>query len=273
MTSGILKAFRHSDGRLLRLYQDPQPPNPRTEWDHDTVMVCKHRRYDLGDKHDLNLDGCKCWDDVRAILEDRNGVGSVTLPVYMLDHSGLTVSTTPFGCPWDSGQVGWITMPAAKVAACGGQDGAEDMLRDEVSEYNQYLQGEVYCWNLHSPGGKLETCGGFYGDEILKNGMACHIPYLDEFVEVPVDTEPAAPSSAGRPVADWIAPVAARIADMIPSRDIDRHDRSLLETCLVQAFKANPEAVMPLVGTAVIEESYFEDLNNKERNVQANAGD
>ena len=30
------------------------------------------------------------------------------LPLYLYDHSGITMNTTGFSCPWDSGQVGWI---------------------------------------------------------------------------------------------------------------------------------------------------------------------
>lgn len=30
------------------------------------------------------------------------------LPLYLYDHSGLTMNTCGFSCPWDSGQVGWI---------------------------------------------------------------------------------------------------------------------------------------------------------------------
>ena len=32
----------------------------------------------------------------------------VLLPLYLYDHSGITMNTGGFSCPWDSGQVGWI---------------------------------------------------------------------------------------------------------------------------------------------------------------------
>ncbi len=32
----------------------------------------------------------------------------IILPLFLYDHSGITMSTGPFSCPWDSGQVGWI---------------------------------------------------------------------------------------------------------------------------------------------------------------------
>ena len=34
--------------------------------------------------------------------------GFVFLPLYLFDHSGITMNTSGFSCPWDSGQVGWI---------------------------------------------------------------------------------------------------------------------------------------------------------------------
>ena len=32
--------------------------------------------------------------------------GFVFLPLYLFDHSGITMNTSGFSCPWDSGQVG-----------------------------------------------------------------------------------------------------------------------------------------------------------------------
>ncbi|SNS23209.1 hypothetical protein SAMN05446037_1006135 [Anaerovirgula multivorans] len=33
---------------------------------------------------------------------------AVILPLYLYDHSGITMSSSPFSCQWDSVQVGWI---------------------------------------------------------------------------------------------------------------------------------------------------------------------
>ena len=30
------------------------------------------------------------------------------LPLYLYDHSGITMNTGGFSCSWDSGQMGWI---------------------------------------------------------------------------------------------------------------------------------------------------------------------
>mgnify|MGYP003341339394 FL=1 len=35
----------------LEIEQDDNGYNPRTEWDNVTTMLCFHKRYNLGDKH------------------------------------------------------------------------------------------------------------------------------------------------------------------------------------------------------------------------------
>ena len=43
------------------------------------------------------------------VLEPNGGEDEVVaLPLYLYDHSGITMNTSGFSCPWDSGQVGWI---------------------------------------------------------------------------------------------------------------------------------------------------------------------
>ena len=41
-----------------------------------------------------------------SLVEQMDGM--VILPLYLYDHSGITMNTCGFSCPWDSGQVGWI---------------------------------------------------------------------------------------------------------------------------------------------------------------------
>jgi len=49
----------------------------------------------------------------------------IILPLYLYDHSGITMSTGPFSCPWDSGQVGWIYAPKQKFIDETGYTEAE----------------------------------------------------------------------------------------------------------------------------------------------------
>lgn len=116
------------------------------------------------------------------------------LPLYLLDHSGLSMSTSSFGDPWDSGQVGWIYVTREKFLKETGYTKAQwpgraiEMLNNEVKTYDQYLTGEV-CgfteFELSDDGEWRETdnsCWGFYGFDIEENGIVDDVPGLTEAI-------------------------------------------------------------------------------------------
>lgn len=94
------------DGFKLEILHDEDAESPR-EWDNLGTMVCWHSRYNLGDKHNY-IDS----DDFKEEINDSN---SIILPLYLYDHSGITISTGPFSCSWDSGQVGYIYVTFEKI--------------------------------------------------------------------------------------------------------------------------------------------------------------
>ncbi len=76
----------------------------------------------------------------------------VILPLYLYDHSGITMNTTGFSCPWDSGQVGWVFVSKKKVREEYGVkriteslvEKVTEILKGEVKTYDMYLTGELY---------------------------------------------------------------------------------------------------------------------------------
>jgi hypothetical protein len=70
-------------------------------------MVCFHKRYDLGDKHEYRKGDYSSW---AALLKEiiRREDPICLKPLYLYDHSEITIRTYPFDCPWDSGQVGFV---------------------------------------------------------------------------------------------------------------------------------------------------------------------
>lgn len=125
--------------------------NPRGD-DNLGTMVCWHGHYDLGDKHDY-IDGEAWLRDLADKLgidtevNDKDGYWQgrnmkeiyedvkkqvVMLPLYLLDHSGLTMSTRDFHDKWDSGQVGWIYA-------------THDRLRKETG----YTEKELFSSDIH----------------------------------------------------------------------------------------------------------------------------
>lgn len=87
--------------------------NPRED-DNLGLMICSHKRYNLGDKHDFNFDNHNNWDEAENAIKKQYDV-AVILPLYLYDHSGITMATKPFSCRWDSGQVGFIVVSKKKI--------------------------------------------------------------------------------------------------------------------------------------------------------------
>lgn len=157
----------------LEIEQDSSPDSPRT-WDNLGTMVCFHKRYDLGDKTDYRSEDYDSWDELRQGIIDNEGEVFM-LPLYLYDHSGITMSTRPFNCNWDSGQVGFIFVSKNKVKKEGiDETKVLDYLKGEVETYDQYLTGDVYGYRVyevetcslgHEHKTLVDSCWGFYGEE------------------------------------------------------------------------------------------------------------
>jgi hypothetical protein len=150
----------HYRGKTIEIDIDEDVESPRIDRDNVGTMVCFHRRYDLGDKHEFKEpeDFKKWWQE--------NGEGGVLMSLYLFDHSGLSISTGAFSCPWDSGQVGWIYCTAKTIEHEWGRypdaektpiERATSYLKAEVEEYDKYLRGEIYCYQVDD-----DSCCGFY---------------------------------------------------------------------------------------------------------------
>lgn len=180
----------------LHITHDEYSDSPR-EWDNVTTMACGHRRYRLGDDTGYDTGDYNSWADMREVIEADNDV-LIIKPLYLYDHSGITISTTPFSCQWDSGQVGWVYITKESwVAMMGATEPLpalmEDVIDSEVNTYDQYLTGEVYSFSLENGEGEsIDTCGGFYGDDPTTNGMIDHVPteYLHDLTVHPLHNPP-----------------------------------------------------------------------------------
>ena len=191
--------------RKLIIRQDSDVESPR-EWSNVGTMVCWHRRYNLGDEQPSNSPS-EYMRELAANHVNANDVDLIPdehiqrildkhfiiLPLYLYDHSGITMSTGRFSCPWDSGQVGWIYCTKAHgIAECGSEENALKNLECEVSTYDDYLTGNVYGFELmeyeldeddepiEESEECLDSCWGFYGDDPKKNGIAEHLSDEDK---------------------------------------------------------------------------------------------
>jgi len=167
MTSIEKVSYRN---HLIEISIDDYPENPRTEWDNMGTMVCFHTRYDLGDSHDIEHGDFENWEEMEAYLKEELEAVLV-LPLYLFDHSGVSMSTEPFGCSFDSGQVGFIYATMADAKEYFDQDdppshyleSMKKVLESSVSVYNSYLTGEVYSYAIEGKDCE-DSCCGYYGE-------------------------------------------------------------------------------------------------------------
>jgi hypothetical protein len=153
-------------GYQIKIEQDTYIDNPREMFDTFGTMVCFHRRYSLGDKHDL------CASEAKAFFTKIEKEGGIVLPLYLLDHSGITMRTTSFNDPWDSGQVGCIYAERSTILKEYNVKKISKKLREkvtkylegEVETYDRYLTGEVYYYTIEKDGEIVHSCGGFYDE-------------------------------------------------------------------------------------------------------------
>jgi hypothetical protein len=159
---------------LIEIVNDESPESPRTSWDNFCKMVCFHKRYDLGDKHDYNHNDYDSWQEMEEAIIANENVHTI-LPLYLYDHSGITIATSPFGCRFDSGQIGFIYITKEVVAKENIKENVvEALLKSEVLDYDTYLRGEVYGYQIykieecdkgHEHKELVDSCWGYYDED------------------------------------------------------------------------------------------------------------
>ena len=116
-----------------------------------TKMINKNTKLYAGDKFAITTtDGRK----LRLVIDQDDVCG---LPLYITDHSGISMQTYRFDA-WDSSFVGLIFVEKNFYLAqtClkdeeGWKEKAKKTLEGEVKTYSDFLEGNVYGWTLYEP--------------------------------------------------------------------------------------------------------------------------
>lgn len=130
------------------------------DYDYDTTDM-RSNFYIIGTRgtgRHIQVDEvCDNMDEFDAALKAENIV--YAQPLYMLAHSGVSVSLGGYNDPWDSGQCGFacITQKIADEWALKPED-YESFLRAEVENFDAYLRGEVFRFDIYTEN-KCKECG------------------------------------------------------------------------------------------------------------------
>lgn len=178
-------------GSRIEIFVDEDSPNPRTDFDQFGRMICWHRRYDLGDKHNYSdpqefIDALASEissEEISKLEYQRDNEvarnraideNTIIIPLHLYDHSGISISashTYPYNDMWDSMQVGYCYATRAMIENEYGKfdnttkEKARSLMLAEIETYNDYLTGNVYGYvvtdNITS---ETDSCWGYFGD-------------------------------------------------------------------------------------------------------------
>jgi len=125
-----------------------------------------------------------CEERIKSLIEKAIRKYYVILPLYLYDHSGITISTGSFSCPWDSGQIGYIYISIENILKEFNRkkiskklrQKAIDLMRGNVNSYDDYLTGSIYGYMVEPTDENKEikcddSCWGFYGYDHEKSGL------------------------------------------------------------------------------------------------------
>jgi len=173
------------DQYFLEIAYDSDSETPRS-WDNLTKMIFFHKKYNLGDDHNIDVEDYANWEEMEDALREEYK------PVYlayvsMYDHSGIRIYIGK-GSGWDCGIIGFVLITEEDLKNCCGNDPKyrdekwlEKAAEEEIEIYNHYVQGEVFgyrtyvlkhcpCCN-HRIEEDLDSCCGFLGDNWEENGL------------------------------------------------------------------------------------------------------
>jgi len=162
-------------GYTIKITNDDTDLDPRVENDNMCTMFCFHKRYRLGDyklKVDIDYTKYNSWDEVKEYFLMKEDIALIK-PLYLYDHSGITISTSPFDCQWDSGQIGFIFVTKKDIRENFGKKKitkellkkAEKIMDAEVKEYDNYLLGNVFRYDIYDEDeNPVDSCCGYICD-------------------------------------------------------------------------------------------------------------
>jgi hypothetical protein len=149
----------------------------------------KESRYDLVMDEVINDYMQKVGPSVKQVVADIVQREHIMLPLYLYDHSGITMNTTGFSDKWDSGMVGVIYVSKLKAQEEfnslkdlherhpeygiklkeNAEEHATAILKGEVEVYDMYLTGQVYQYTINDEDGNcLGSLCDCYGLDYTK---------------------------------------------------------------------------------------------------------
>lgn len=193
-----METFELKNGRTLGIEHCDWAESPR-EWDNLTKCIFFGNYKHLGDKHDFDFntefDSRQDFIDRGADIIKKEFDAVLVKAVHLYQHSGTGISTNysyPYDCPWDSGTIGFVIITKQDLRneynwkmitqkrLDSVIDNIDKVMDSEIDILSDYIGGEVYAFSIQDENGDTEdSCSGFYGSDIRKNGILGYLSKED----------------------------------------------------------------------------------------------
>lgn len=140
-------------GFSIKVDPDEDQENPFVSWDTGFEIICGGEFTHLSSISTPPTEYRKKW------------------TVYGYSHSGLSCALTPYNDRFDSGILGELFCVADDIP---DMDIAVESI---LSNFNNWLSGEVYGYRIFFEKEEIDSCWGFFGDEDYCLSQA--IEYID----------------------------------------------------------------------------------------------
>lgn len=209
--SKFIITANNGDKYRLCIECDSSAENPRT-WDNVATIHVWWGNYNIGDEkpewshnpceilsklyHDIS-GKCSRGEIARIITKINETNLALIFPVYVYEHSGITLGLSDYGDKWDSGLAGYVYITKEKAfsefSECtddNWKEKAKDCINAEIETLRDYVEGNVYWYRLEALSHVVQTryydgrvfeydtwvetdesCGGFYGNTLEENGI------------------------------------------------------------------------------------------------------
>lgn len=177
----------------IKIFRDDFPISPREDCDNLGTIIHWSCNYDIGE-----INGRKDDIDPHEFATQKTKDGAVILPVYLYDHSGITINTTGFSCQWDSGQVGWIFADKDAIRKWYQVKNITKKLKERVCEslineieiFDKYIRGEIYGFTIEDEEGEnVESCWGFYDEKECMEEAESQVPSEQDILNAMKEAE------------------------------------------------------------------------------------
>ena len=169
---GYILETKTQNGVTCNVSYDEYTDSPR-EWDNLSKLALKHSRYNLPNETDINLNDIESLSELVDIVNSMYDI-KVLKFVSMYDHSGVSLSIhdiddIPSG--FDNSLIGIAFIEnneeIKEYYADTTDEKLTEYLYNEVKTYSQYLNGEVYRFDVidDETGEQLDCGGGYYSVE------------------------------------------------------------------------------------------------------------